>query len=204
MAATAPNITSSHQSPKSEWEGKGQKDVFFLPRRKLFSQQFPFISHWPDWVSWPPLAAREVGKATSWQKWMRLPHLAWANYNSSLAALTRWLWWAMEYGSLNRWIWHLSQNSFHSSPSSTFSLELPIISILWCILPDVFAHLHIRWSRHLAICLFFHAVKATILLFFSFSWVKNKPDCSKTEIGLKMDYNPAVVNEVWGKLAGRF
>lgn len=89
-------------------------------------------------------------------------------------------------------------------PVPLFSLELPTIGILWCTLPDVFAYFHIRWSRHLAIFLFFHAVGATIVLFFSFSWVKNKPDCSKPEIGLKMDCHPAVVNEVWGKLAGRF
>lgn len=89
-------------------------------------------------------------------------------------------------------------------PGPPFSLELPTIGILWCILPDVSAYLHVRWGRHLAIFLFFHAVGATILLFLSFSRVKNKPDRSKPEIGLKMDYKPAVVNEVWGKLAGRF
>ena len=49
------------------------------------------------------------------------------------------------------------------------------MSSLECILPDLSAHLDIYCSRHLAIFVFFHTVRVTILLCCShFHGIKNK------------------------------
>lgn len=170
MAATTPNITSSHLYPKQEWKGKGRKEGFFLPKGNSFSQRFPFISHWPNCVSWPPLAVAEL-RETLWkevatvglrQSWV-IPLLSWQNgfCEERRSGESRWR------GNVRicHWI------PFSPSPTSLPRGFPPwkVQDSLW-----IFQPIYI-YSRHLAIFLFFHTVRATILLGYSlFEGIKNK------------------------------